>query len=344
MSALLHRTQMNNRGLQTRPAASPGRMLASRIHLRHCREGVRAEAHAESRVAAAPPQTHREAAGLRGAFASVALAACLALQLPAGLPAQAVEGGSRMAEEAAAVTAATIEDSVAGATESGTAGGLQTVYFGNGCFWGRQKDFVDVEMKQLGRTPEKLTALVGYAAGTQTGPGGKVCYVYSDPRTHYDALGHAEVVQLGVSTDPRVAEEEMRAFAARYFQQFRQTPGGMQRSDPQDKGPAYRNVIGIPGGVNSPVFRVIQEENKYGMELREGRGNVMGRGGATEDDILNTVWVVDSAQLPFYRAERYHQFHNGLGKIFPSEYVRDLRNLVAGLGRIEPTGCPELPF
>ncbi|PNH00061.1 hypothetical protein TSOC_014131, partial [Tetrabaena socialis] len=56
------------------------------------------------------------------------------------------------------------------------------VYFGNGCFWGRQKDFVDVETQQLGRQPERLTALVGYAAGTRVGPGGKVCYVYSDPR------------------------------------------------------------------------------------------------------------------------------------------------------------------
>ncbi|KXZ51831.1 hypothetical protein GPECTOR_11g270 [Gonium pectorale] len=138
------------------------------------------------------------------------------------------------------------------------------------------------------------------------------------------------------------------------------------RADPQDVGPAYRNVIGIPGGINSPMFRIIQEENKYGMELREGRGNVVERGRATEasavlplrdnppaqskdsgvdsGDVLNTVWVVDSDALPFYRAERYHQFHNGLGKIFPLEYVRDLRNQIAGLGRIEPTGCLELPF
>jgi hypothetical protein len=37
----------------------------------------------------------------------------------------------------------------------------------------------------------------------------------------------------------------------------------------------------------------------------------------SQDDLLNTVWVVDSSQLPFYRAERYHQFHHGLGKKFP---------------------------
>lgn len=51
-----------------------------------------------------------------------------------------------------------------------------TVYFGNGCFWGRQKDFVDVEQGMLKRTPEQTTAVVGYAGGRSTGPDGKVCY------------------------------------------------------------------------------------------------------------------------------------------------------------------------
>jgi hypothetical protein len=38
------------------------------------------------------------------------------------------------------------------------------VYFGSGCFWGRQKDFVDVE-RTLGRSDQEVTALVGYAGG-----------------------------------------------------------------------------------------------------------------------------------------------------------------------------------
>jgi hypothetical protein len=41
----------------------------------------------------------------------------------------------------------------------------QTVYFGSGCFWGRQKDFVDVEEITLGRSDQDVTALVGYAGG-----------------------------------------------------------------------------------------------------------------------------------------------------------------------------------
>ena len=53
----------------------------------------------------------------------------------------------------------------------------QTVYFGNGCFWGRQKEFVDTE-KKLGRAPEQVSAVVGYAGGKRSGPDGKVCYYY----------------------------------------------------------------------------------------------------------------------------------------------------------------------
>ncbi len=43
-----------------------------------------------------------------------------------------------------------------------------------------------------------------------------------------------------------------------YFSQFRKTPFGMLRLDPQDAGPGYRNVIGIPGGVTSPLFKALQ--------------------------------------------------------------------------------------
>eukprot|EP00983_Pelagomonas_calceolata_P070830 1150939-Pelagomonas_calceolata.AAC.2 len=59
------------------------------------------------------------------------------------------------------------------------------------------------------------------------------------------------------------------------------------------------------------------EANVNGMELREGSGNVWNGNKPSEDDILNVVWVVDSKQLPFYRAEKYHQYHTGIGKMFP---------------------------
>ena len=58
-----------------------------------------------------------------------------------------------------------------------TSGAPQTVYFGNGCFWGRQKEFVDTE-KKLGRAGEQVSAVVGYAGGKRSGPDGRVCYYY----------------------------------------------------------------------------------------------------------------------------------------------------------------------
>lgn len=67
-------------------------------------------------------------------------------------------------------------------------------------------------------------------------------------------------------------------------------------------------------------------------------------GAPVEGDEINVVWVVDSEQLPFYRAEVYHQFHNGLGKAFPAAYTRDLKAAVTATGKIGPTGCLELPF
>lgn len=49
-------------------------------------------------------------------------------------------------------------------------------------FRGAQKDFVDTE-KALGRASAQVSAVVGYAGGTQAGPDGKVCmglYLYQE--------------------------------------------------------------------------------------------------------------------------------------------------------------------
>lgn len=238
---------------------------------------------------------------------------------------------------------ATAAEEASSAAEAGaaTAAGSspETVYFGNGCFWGRQKDFVDVE-KTLGRTPDKVSAVVGYAGGRQTGPDGRVCYYYGPGNSVYEKLGHAEVVQLELGDDAR---KEFAAFADKYFDQFVKTPFGMMRQDPQDAGPGYRNVIGLPGGVNSPLFKVLQERNKNKMELREGDGN-SSPDGAAEGDRFNTVWVLDSNQLPFHRAEAYHQFHDGIGKPFSPDYKVRQRQAAEQAGRIGDTGCPEGSF
>jgi peptide methionine sulfoxide reductase MsrA len=102
---------------------------------------------------------------------------------------------------------------------------ITPVYFGNGCFWGRQKDYVDTEMK-LGRTPETSTAVVGYGGGQENQR--PACYYYNAPDSQYERQGHAEVVQVGL--DSTKATDEMAMFANTYFNQFTKTPRGMMRS------------------------------------------------------------------------------------------------------------------
>jgi peptide methionine sulfoxide reductase MsrA len=101
---------------------------------------------------------------------------------------------------------------------------ITPVYFGNGCFWGRQKDFVDTEMK-LGRTVASSTAVVGYAGGQENTKA--VCYYYNAPDTLYEKQVHAEVVQVGLDSDK--ASEQFAGFAEIYFSQFKRTPRGMLR-------------------------------------------------------------------------------------------------------------------
>ena len=101
----------------------------------------------------------------------------------------------------------------------------------------------------------------------------------------------------------------------------------MQRVDPQDSGPGYRNVVGIPGGIeNEKLMKQMESANANGMKLVRGEGNDFdNRGKPTENDQINLVWIVDSEKLPFYPAERYHQFHDGLGYKFPESYTVGLK-------------------
>lgn len=221
---------------------------------------------------------------------------------------------------------------------------ITPVYFGNGCYWGRQFDYVNAELS-MGRDASSLSAVVGYAGGKVPAPAGKVCY-YSGPKgSVYEELGHAEVVQVKLQGGEEAAQRQFAKFADTYFKQFRKTPFGMLRLDPQDAGPGYRNVIGIPGGVDSPYFPLLQQANTNNMRLLPGNGNEYDASGKPmEGDEFNTVWVLDSTLLPFNQAEKYHQFHNGIGDKFPASYTKDLKEVMAKSGKIGDTGCPEYFF
>jgi hypothetical protein len=115
--------------------------------------------------------------------------------------------------------------------------------------------------------------------------------------------------------------------------------------DPQDRGPGYRNLVGFPGGMDSELFKVFASKNVNNMKLVRGEGNRFVDGKATEDDAVNTVYIVDSDKLPFHQAEIYHQFHNGIGASFPTEYLVDMKKGKMKDGTIRSVaGCLEYPF
>ena len=210
---------------------------------------------------------------------------------------------------------------------------------GTGAFWGRQHTFYEAELS-LGRTDDTITSVVGYGGGASVREGDKpVCYYYGAADTVYERLGHAEVVAVDAAN-----ASELKPLADAYFASFQKIPGlGMQRVDPQDAGPGYRNCIALPGGIDSPLFKVIEEANVHGMKLVPGSGNVMApKAKPTETDVINSVWIYDSAKLPFYPAEVYHQFHDGLGYKFPVAYTRGVKANALERGLIAPTGCPEM--
>lgn len=215
------------------------------------------------------------------------------------------------------------------------------VWFANGCFWGRQKSFVDCEINSLNRSINSVSAVVGYAGGRNgAGELGKVCYFTGPRKSHYESpLGHCEAVRVSPTS-----ADEFATYATTFFSQFVRVPGrGMGRSDPQDQGSGYRSSVGIPGGINGMYFPLLQKANVHGMQLREGSGND-GRAHtarANDADLLNVVWVLDSNVFPFYQAEHYHQCHDGVGEPFPAWYKRDVKQSLEQR-LLTSTGCPDL--
>ena len=115
---------------------------------------------------------------------------------------------------------------------------LQDVYFGVGCYWHIQHEFVMAELERLGRSNQELTAYTGYAGGKSTDKEGRVCYHNLQSVADYGKLGHGEVVGMTLPAD-RIVE-----FSALYFSLF----------NPKTKGTntnkaccAYCTVYSMPG-------------------------------------------------------------------------------------------------
>ena len=203
------------------------------------------------------------------------------------------------------------------------------MYFGAGCFWHVQHEFILKEAQELERTGATFTAVSGYAGGRGL-DGGRVCYHNRGGVADYGRLGHAEAVQvtLPARAVPEFTSKYIGLFGSRGY-----------RHDPQDQGGEYRSVLGLPGGVASPLYPMVEAAAQGSpMKLVAGRGS--------EGDTLGSreILVMDSTQFPFYPAELYHQFHNDfMGPPYGTAYNK-LQNTLAEQGRIGTTGCPEERF
>lgn len=211
------------------------------------------------------------------------------------------------------------------------------VYLGNGCFWERQYDYVMIEQQAWGRPQAQVSSLVGYAGGKGVSSSGHVCYSSWSQGYVYAELGHAEVVAVTLSGSPAQQFQQLSDLAQNFFGSFSITFGRgftvVKRPDPMDVGAEYPSLVGIPGGMNSPLYPAIAQHKPQAMRLQPGLGS--------DQEVSDIVFVMDSSTFPFHRGETYHQFHsNFFGAKYPTSYTEDLYQEQIRIGRIAPTGCP----
>mmetsp|Transcript_39969 Transcript_39969/g.80060 ORF Transcript_39969/g.80060 Transcript_39969/m.80060 type:complete len:264 (-) Transcript_39969:214-1005(-) len=202
------------------------------------------------------------------------------------------------------------------------------VYFGCGCFWHVQHEFVEAERRILGRKEGELTALAGYAGGNAGAKNGKVCYHNALQVSDYGSLGHAEVVRL------RIPPSSIPEFAAEYAKLF--DDKGNRPDQSGDRGPEYRNVVGLPGGTKSPLAQAVVKasiSNGDKLDFANGKGD--------DPDARAVAFIMDTKVHPFFQAEPYHQFHDGFN--WDENYPNSYNNLAQSLlkqGRVVDSGCP----
>jgi len=195
------------RAISSARRASRARFASSSRHL-----AARASAAPEIEP---PRPAHASSSTTRRSFFGAALAATLStffVDAASAASSATTTSSSEAAAEAIAARAVGGGGGVELFAVAEAAPGTE-IYFGNGCFWGRQHEFVEAERRR-GRSDAEVTSLVGYAGGYSTkGPDGKVCYYYGAPDTVYERLGHGEVVRTRLSDDGDAAVEDLREFA-----------------------------------------------------------------------------------------------------------------------------------
>jgi len=186
---------------------------------------------------------------------------------------------------------------------------LIDVYFGCGCFWHVQHEFVEAERKILGRSDDQITSRAGYAGGKAGALDGKVCYHNAANVADYGKLGHAEVVSM------KIPSNKFYDFAVEYCKLF--DKDGFRPDQFGDRGTEYRNLVGIPGGKNSPLAELLV---KASVATGDKLDFAVGRG--DDRDVAKVSFIMDTSEYPSFVAEQYHQFHDGFnwGEDYPKSY------------------------
>lgn len=182
-------------------------------------------------------------------------------------------------------------------------------YFGCGCFWHVQHEFVEAEKKILGRSDDEITSRAGYAGGKAGALDGKVCYHNAGNIADYGKLGHAEVVSM------RIPSSKFYDFAVEYCKLF--DKDGFRPDQFGDRGTEYRNLVGIPGGKRSPLAELLV---KASVATGDKLDFAVGKG--DDRDLPKVSFIMDTAEYPSFVAEQYHQFHDGFafGENYPNSY------------------------
>lgn len=118
----------------------------------------------------------------------------------------------------------------------------------------------------------------------------------------------------------KIPPSEFQNFAVEYCKLFKD---GLRPDHYGDRGPEYRNLVGLPGGTKSEYAKLLvkaSQDTGDQLDFAVGKGK--------DSDAPKVVFVMDTQAFPFFVAEEYHQFHDGfnLGENYPNSY-----NSLAGI-------------
>jgi len=154
----------------------------------------------------------------------------------------------------------------------------------------------------------------------------RVCYSsLSGEGADYIQQGHAQVVRVSLP------EASITDFTKAFLEE-------VPKRKIFDKGPQFRPLIGLRGGLQAGVFPKIAEAAEGRAQLVKGNGNDPDTLGTQTGKETPTVYVYDAKAFPFRFAENSNQFHPDPPDSFESDY-RELKLVLSKAGVISGNGC-----